>query len=72
MEDPKKQNPKTHAPHRAEQAAKTSPREEQQLEEAIIVENKQIEELKNKLEKMENESRANLDGWQRERAEFVN
>lgn len=68
MEDPKKQNPKTRAPHRAEQTAKTSEREE----EKINAVNEQIEDLKSKLEKAEHESHTNLDGWQRERAEFAN
>lgn len=72
MEDSKKQNPKTHTPHRAEQTPKTSSHEEAQHEETIAIGTEQIEDLKSKLENAENESRTNLDGWQRERAEFVN
>lgn len=72
MEDPKKQNPKTHAPRRAEQASKPSPQQEEKVEEVVVAENEQIEKLKSELEKVEHESRTNLDGWQRERAEFAN
>lgn len=72
MEDPKKQNPKTRAPHRGEQTAKSSSCEEEKLNETVLAENKQLEELKSMLEKAEHESRTNLDGWQRERAEFAN
>lgn len=68
MEEPKKQNPKTHAAHRTEPTEKVPAAEEKKAP----ISEKEIDELTAKLEKAENDARNNLDGWQRERAEFSN
>lgn len=72
MEDPKKQNPKAHSQHQAEHVEKTAASRSEKTSEAILLREKEIEELKGKLEKAEQDACANLDGWQRERAEFAN
>ncbi len=72
MEDPKKQTPKPQAPHAEPQVQSAAEEGKQKTAATAGLKAKEIEELKTKLEKSENEARTNLDGWQRERAEFSN
>ncbi len=72
MEDPKKQTPKTHTPHAEERVEGTPEFSRGKASSTISSKMKEIEELKARLETVEKEAHANLDGWQRERAEFSN
>lgn len=72
MEDPKKQTPKIHMPHTEERAESTLDAARGKASSTVAAKVKEIEELKARLEKIEKEAHANLDGWQRERAEFSN
>ena len=59
-----------HVSHHGEKSAPHS--EEHPKEETITLSLKEYEELKAQLEKSRNDCGSNLDGWQRERAEFSN
>lgn len=68
MEDPKKTSRKTHPPVQSDKP--------ETVKNAFIFENeglkKEIAALNSRLVEAESEAAANLDGWQRERAEFSN
>lgn len=68
MEDAKKTSRKTHPPDRSDKP--------ETVENAVLLENEALKEeigaLNSRLVEAEAEIAANLDGWQRERAEFSN
>lgn len=72
MEDPKKHTQKNHVPHPDDAAESTLDSARGKASAISAAKVKEIEELKTKLEKAEKEAHTNLDGWQRERAEFSN
>ena len=67
---------KTHAtPHGSHSRGKSQPEsktEKESISEEVVLFRKDFEELQERLKKAEDGCSSNLDGWQRERAEFSN